>query len=185
VSWLVRDATPDDAAACAAIYAHYVTATPISFEERPPTLEEMTGRIAKAQARHAFLVLADEQAPDVVVGYAYAGPFASRPAYRWSTEASVYVEKDLRGRGAGRALYEVLVPRLVALGYRRLLAGITVPNDASVGLHRAFGFEPVGTHRRIGWKLGAWRDVLWLARDLADDEVDPPIEPGSSVPAPA
>lgn len=185
MSWLVRDATSDDAASCAAIYAHYVTGTAISFEEHPPTAEEMAGRIAKAQARHAFLVLADDKAPDVVVGYAYAGPFASRPAYRWSTEASVYVARDLCGRGAGRALYDALLPRLVALGYRRLLAGITVPNDASEGLHRAFGFEPVGTHRRIGWKLGAWRDVLWMARDLSDDEADPPSEPGPAVPAPA
>jgi phosphinothricin acetyltransferase len=142
----------------------------------------MAGRIAKAQVQHAFLVLVDDLAPDVVVGYAHAGPFAARPAYRWSTEASVYVAHDLRGRGAGRALYGALVPRLAALGYRRLLAGITVPNEASEGLHRAFGFEPVGTHHRIGWKLGAWWDVLRLARDLTEDEVDPPIEPGRSVP---
>lgn len=176
--WVVRDATVEDAAACAAVYAPYVTGTAISFEEVPPTAEQMAERIATAQSRYAYLVLARAQDPSTVVGYAYGGPFAARPAYRWSAEASVYVAADARGGGAGRALYEVLVARLRARGYRRLMAGITVPNEASIGLHRAFGFTQVAVYPKVGWKLDAWRDVAWLMLDLVPQDDDPPTEPG-------
>ncbi|MBU4337047.1 MAG: GNAT family N-acetyltransferase [Actinobacteria bacterium] len=178
MSWVVRDATPQDATAIAAIYAPYVTGTAISFEDEPPSAATMAARIAQAQARYAYLVLTPADDPTAVVGYAYAGPFAARPAYRWSAEASVYVSADARGRGAGRALYDVLIPRLVARGYRRLLAGITVPNDASLGLHRSYGFTQVALYPKVGWKLGAWRDVVWLMLDLVPADQDPPDEPG-------
>ncbi|MBU4213467.1 MAG: GNAT family N-acetyltransferase [Actinobacteria bacterium] len=176
--WAVRDASAQDAAAVAAIYAPYVTGTAISFEDSPPTAETMAERIAKAQAGYAYLVLTPADDPTTVLGYAYAGPFAARPAYRWSAEASVYVSADVRGRGAGRALYDVLIPRLAARGYRRLLAGITVPNEASIGLHRAYGFTQVAVYPKVGWKLGAWRDVAWVMLDLVSADQDPPAEPG-------
>jgi phosphinothricin acetyltransferase len=105
-----------------------------------------------------------------VLGYAYAGPYKARAAYRWSCEVSVYLDPVFHGRGGGRALYEALFARLAARGYRMLVAGLAVPNDASVALHRAVGFEPIGTYRRIGWKHGAWRDVLWMQRPLGGDE---------------
>jgi L-amino acid N-acyltransferase YncA len=167
----VRDATPTDAAACAAIYAPYVADTAITFEEDAPTAAEMAARIAAAQQAHAWLVLEDE---GLVGGYAYAGPYKSRAAYRWSCEVSVYLDPGFHGRGAGRALYETLFDRLAARGYRMLVAGMALPNEASVGLHRALGFETVGTYRRIGWKHGAWRDVLWMQRPLGDDADGPP-----------
>jgi phosphinothricin acetyltransferase len=130
----------------------------------------MAQRIASAQDGHAWLVC--EHAGEVV-GYAYGGPFMARAAYRWSTAVSVYLEPGRRRTGAGRALYEALFERLAARGLRTALAGITLPNDASVGLHLALGFEPVGTYRRVGWKFGAWHDVTWLQRPLGDADGPP------------
>jgi len=173
----VRDATAQDAAACAAIYAPYVTDTAITFEVEPPSPEEMAARIASAQRAHAWLVAEPDDAADRgVCGYAYAGPWKGRPAYRWSCEVAVYVRPGEHRRGAGKALYEVLLDRLAARGYRTVVGGLTLPNEASLGLHRALGFEDVGTFRRIGWKLGEWRDVHYLVRTLTAAG-DPPAEP--------
>jgi L-amino acid N-acyltransferase YncA len=162
----VRDAGPDDAARCAAIYEPYVRDTAISFETEPPTAEEMAGRIAEAQRRHAWLVLEDG---GTVTGYAYGGPFMARAAYSWSAAVSVYLEPGRRRTGAGRTLYAALFDRLAARGIRTVLAGIALPNDPSTGLHRALGFDEVGTYRRVGWKHGRWHDVAWFQRDLVDD----------------
>jgi len=170
---VVRDATAADAGACAAIYAPYVRDTAVTFEVEPPDTAEVARRIAAAAARHAWLVLEDDGR---VTGYAYGGPFKERAAYRWACETSIYLEPGRRRTGAGRALYGALLARLGARGYHRALAGMTLPNDASAGLHRALGFEPVGTYRRIGWKNGAWHDVAWVQKTLADDD-RPPVEP--------
>ncbi|MCT2583016.1 GNAT family N-acetyltransferase [Actinophytocola gossypii] len=170
---MVRDATASDAEACAAIYAPYVTDTAVTFETEPPTVARMAERIAAATATHAWVVLEDGRR---VVGYAYGGPFKDRAAYRWACEVSVYIERGRRRTGAGRALYGALLDRLAARGFRTAAAGMTLPNDASVGLHRAMGFEPVGTYRRIGWKHGAWHDVAWVQRTLVAAD-DPPEEP--------
>ncbi|GAB2632723.1 arsinothricin resistance N-acetyltransferase ArsN1 family B [Kribbella swartbergensis] len=169
----IRHASPLDAEACVAIYAPYVTGTAITFETEPPTVEEMAARIESALATHAWMVLEDEGR---VVGYAYAGPMKPRAAYRWSCEVSVYLERGRRRTGGGRALYEALFERLIERGYRTAVAGMTLPNDASVGLHKALGFEPIGTYRDIGWKLGAWHSVAWVQRPLAVLP-DPPEEP--------
>ena len=99
----------------------------------------------------------------------------ARAAYRWSCEVSVYLEPGLRRTGVGRTLYEALFARLVERGYRTAVAGMTLPNPASEGLHRALGFEPVGTFRRVGWKHGAWHDVAWVQRPLVAGS-DPPAE---------
>jgi phosphinothricin acetyltransferase len=169
----VRDATTADAAACAVLYAPYVTDTVVTFETEPPTAQQMAERIAAAQRRHAWLVLEDDGA---VVGYAYGGPYKERAAYRWSCEVSVYLEPGRRRTGGGRALYEALFARLAERGFRTAVAGMTLPNPASEGLHRALGFEKVGVYRRIGWKHGAWHDVAWVQRTLASTD-DPPVEP--------
>ena len=128
-------------------------------------------RIAAAQALHEWLVA---ERDEVVVGYAYGHEFNERAAYSWSCETSVYVAMDLRRAGIGRALYEALLDYLAERGYRRAFAGITLPNDASVGFHRSFGYDEVGRYRRVGWKEGAWHDVGWMQRDLQRNEVDPP-----------
>jgi L-amino acid N-acyltransferase YncA len=169
----IRDATEDDARACAAIYAPYVTDTAITFEYEPPSAAEMARRIAAAQRAHAWLVLEEEGR---VVGYAYAGPFKERAAYRWSCEVSVYLEPGRRRTGSGRLLYEALFQRLEERGLRTMVAVMTLPNDASEGLHRALGFEPVGTFRRVGWKHGQWLDVAYAQRSIGDD--GPPDELG-------
>jgi phosphinothricin acetyltransferase len=170
---LVRTATIDDAAACAAVYAPYVRDSAVSFELDPPDAAQMARRIAGALERHAWLVLEDDGR---VAGYAYAGSFAARAAYRFACETSVYLELGRRRTGGGRALYEELLPRLAARGYRRAIAGMTLPNDASAGLHRALGFEPVGTYRRVGFKDGAWHDVAWMQKTIAADDA-PVVEP--------
>ena len=167
----VRDANEHDAEACAAIYAPYVTDTTITFEYEPPSVAEMARRIAAAQRAHAWLVLEDDGR---VVGYAYAGPYKERAAYRWSSEVSVYLEMGRRRSGSGRLLYEALFERLAERGFRTLVAVMTLPNDASEGLHRAMGFEPIGTFRRVGWKHGQWRDVAWAQRSLGADD-GPPV----------
>lgn len=166
----VRDATADDAGACAAIYAPYVTESAISFEDEPPSADEMARRIASARRSHAWLVLEED---GEVVGYAYAAPVKQRAAYRWSCEVCVYLARGREGAGRGRALYEALFDRLTERGFRTAIAGMTQPNEASAGLHRALGFEPIGVQRRIGWKHGAWRDVAWVQRPLTDDEGPP------------
>ena len=169
----IRDATQRDGQACAAIYAPYVTGSAISFELEPPGAADMAGRIAAAGDRHAWLVLEDGGR---VVGFAYGQAFRERAAYRWSCETSIYLEVGRRRTGGGRALYGALLDRLAERGYRRAVAGMTLPNEASVGLHRALGFEPVGVYRRVGWKHGAWHDVAWMQRAIGTDE-DPPVEP--------
>lgn len=160
----VRDATPGDAAACAAVYAPYVTGTAVSFEADPPTPAQVAERITAALATHAWLVA---EAPDGrVVGYAYAGPYAARPAYRWSCETSVYLEPAWHGTGTGRALYTALLARVTARGYRQAVASYSEPNPASARLHAALGFEVVGTFRGVGFKHGAWHDVTRVQRAL-------------------
>lgn len=174
---LLRDATTDDAAACAAVYAPYVRDTAVSFEEEPPTAAQLAERITAALATHAWLVAelpADGPEPGRVVGYAYAGPYAARPAYRWTCETSVYLEPGRRRTGAGRALGTALLERLTALGYRQAVAGYTEPNPASAGLHAALGYEVVGTFRDVGFKHGTWHDVTRVQRALGPGAGTPP-----------
>ena len=163
----VRRATLDDAEACATIYAPYVRDTAISFESEPPTVEEMARRIAGAQEQHDWLVLVDGVE---VLGYAYAGTWRSRPAYRFTCELGIYLAQGARGRGGGRLLYEALLARLGELGFRTVVAGMTrsasQPNPASEALHMALGFEPAGVMRRVGWKFGTWHDVAFFQRVL-------------------
>ena len=167
----VRDADAvRDAAACAAIYAPYVTDSFISFEDRAPTAQEMQRRIESA---HVWLIAEDGDAP---IGYAYGAAHRERAAYRWAADAAIYIDAGSHRAGVGRALYTSLFERLRGVGVWTVCAGVTEPNPASVGLHRAMGFVPVGTYRRIGWKLGAWRDVSWWQLDLRPGEPGPPAE---------
>jgi L-amino acid N-acyltransferase YncA len=171
---LIREADAQrDAAACAAIYAPYVWNSVASFEAVPPSAPEIAARIGSA---HAWLVA--EQAGSTL-GYAYASRHNERAAYRWAADVAVYIGASHHRRGIGRALYGELFTRLHELGLWTLCAGITQPNEASNGLHRALGFLPVGTYRRIGWKAGAWHDVQWFQLDLRPDEPGPPRELGA------
>jgi L-amino acid N-acyltransferase YncA len=173
---LLRHADPArDAAPCAAIYAPFVTDAAASFEGAAPTAAEFAARMERMTRTHPWLVLEDG---DRVVGYAYASEHRARAAYRWAADVAVYVDPAHHGRGAGRRLYAALLDLLRRQGLRIACAGIAMPNDASVGLHRAAGFELVGTYRSIGWKAGAWHDVSWWQVLLAPGADGVPPEPG-------
>ena len=175
MSGRIRLATPDDAEAVASIYAYYVANTPISFEVTPPSVDEVRERIEHTLRRFPYLVSETE---DSVVGYAYAGRHHERAAYDWSCEVSVYVANGMHRRGIGRALYAALLALLRRLGYYNALAGITVPNDGSVGLHTAMGFRPAGLNRNVGYKDGRWWDVAYVEASLQQtypEKVEPPM----------
>lgn len=161
----IRMATAADAAGVRAIYAPIIESSVISFELVVPSEEEIASRIVDRQPLHPWLVAV--RGDDTVVGYAYAGRFSGRAAYDWSVEVSAYVAESVRGRGLGRALYTALFALLEAQGYRRAMAGITLPNAASVGLHEALGFTAVGVIPEAGWKFDGWHDVGWWQRPIA------------------
>jgi L-amino acid N-acyltransferase YncA len=170
----VRPAAAVDAGAISDIYAPIVRETTISFEAEPPGPGEILRRMTAGPDRLPWLVA---EMARKVAGYAYAAPFRSRQAYRWSVETSVYVAAAARGRGAGRALYHRLLAELHTLGYVSAFAGIALPNDASVRLHEAAGFTHVGTFPAAGFKHGQWVDVGWWGIELrrAPAAPDPPL----------
>jgi phosphinothricin acetyltransferase len=169
---LIRHADPArDGSACAAIYRPFVTDSYVSFEEEPPDGEEFARRIERISRSYPWLVAEDDGA---VIGYAYAAAHRQRAAYRWAADVAVYVDERVRRRGVGRTLYSALFALLARQGVQTVCAGVTLPNDASVGLHEALGFRPVGMYRRIGWKRGAWWDVGWWQLQLGGDDGPPP-----------
>ena len=160
---LVRPAEPTDAAAMLAIYRPIVEQTVISFELVAPSLDEFAARVRKYLDGWACLVA--EHDGDLV-GYAYGASHRERAAYGWSTETSAYVHPDARRMGVGTRLYQDLFAALAERGYCNAYAGITLPNEASVALHRSVGFRDIGRFPTIGWKFGAWHDVGWFHRNL-------------------
>ena len=170
MSTRIRIGTPADAAAVKRIYDPMVIETAISFEEKPPRLETIAERMREIQAVYPWLVC---ERHDEVIGYAYAGRYAARAAYRWSVEASIYIDTQARRLGIGRALYTALFDVLRLQGYYRCFAGVTLPNAASVGLHESLGFTPVGVYHASGHKLGQWHDVGWWELGLHPTEGSP------------
>jgi phosphinothricin acetyltransferase len=166
----IRSATEADAPALLAIYRPFVETTAVSFETVAPTVEEFAARIATAVAGWQWLIAERE---DRCIGYAYGGLHRERSAYRWSAEVSAYVHSSYHRQGVGRALYMKLFDELAQKGYCGAYAGITLPNDGSVALHRSVGFEPVGVFKSVGRKFGKWHDVAWYQRSLRDS---PPFE---------
>ena len=158
----IRLATARDAARCREIYAPAVLDLPTSFETELPDVAEMARRIEATLARTPWLVREDPELG--VVGYAYGGAHRERAAYGWTVETTVYLDPAVHGRGLGRALYGRLLGVLELQGFRLAVGGVVVPNDASVGLHRALGFRHVGTYHGIGWKFGRAHDVAWFER---------------------
>ena len=167
----LRTATEADAPQIQAIYAPVVEDSVISFEVEAPTVAEMARRITTTSATLPWLVAEGEQ--DGVLGYAYAAKHRDRAAYRWSVDVSVYIAERHRGQGIGRRLYEGLFADLADLGYVMAFAGITLPNPASVGLHEAVGFRPLGVFSSVGYKHGRWHDVGWWQRPLRDAPTEP------------
>jgi L-amino acid N-acyltransferase YncA len=159
----LRLATANDAEACRAIYAPYVRDTWISFEDLPPTADEVAARITGYGASHGWWVA---ESDGRVAGYAYGSPHRTRGAYKTSCDVAVYVDPAFARRGVGSALYAILLPQLKDKGFHAAFGGIALPNAASIALHEACGFSPVGIYREVGWKLGGWRDVGWWQRLL-------------------
>lgn len=148
-----------------AIYAPYVEASVISFEQEVPSIEEYAERVSKYLAGWGGVVAEVE---GQVVGYAYGSAHRERAAYKWSVETTVYVQAGQQRAGIGRRLYQVLLPTLANAGYCNAYAGVALPNQASVGLHLAAGFVPIGTFPRVGYKFGQWHDVAWFHLPLRE-----------------
>ncbi len=168
----IRLAAESDAAAIAAIYRPIVESTAISFETVAPERDEIADRLAATLPSHPWLVC---EMGGRVAGYAYATRHRVRDAYQWSVDTSVYVDDASRGAGVGRGLYQSLFGILAAQGFFNAFAGIALPNPASIGLHEAMGFAPLGVYRRVGFKFGEWRDVGWWQLTLEAQEEPPAV----------
>ena len=176
---IVRAAGLADAPAVGAIYGHHVLNGLGTFEEIPPSDADMADRIAAVLARDLpYLVAEDDDGR--VVGFAYAGPFRPRAAYRYTAEDSVYVHPDCTGKGVGKQLLSAVIAACEAKGVRQLVAVIgDSGNDGSRGLHRALGFTESGVGHGLGYKHGRWVDIVWMQRALGGGETSPPAGPGA------
>ena len=161
----IRPASPADAADICAIYNHYVTSTTITFEEDAVAVPDMAQRIADVEAAGLPWLVAE--ADGKVVGYAYATKWRVRPAYRYSVESTVYIERTRVGQGVGRALYAALLEALRQRGLHLVIGGIALPNEGSIGLHEALGFRKVAHFAEVGMKFGRWIDVGYWQLNLA------------------
>ena len=170
---IVRASTEADVARCAEIYAHHVLHGTASFEVDPPDLGEMKRRRAAVLDVGLPHLVAEREGR--VVGYAYAGNWRPRPAYKFSVEDSIYIDKDAVGRGVGKALLPVLIEQCTALGKRQMVAVIgDSAQTPSIRLHASFGFEMVGTLKNIGFKFGRWLDTVLMQRELGMGAPPPP-----------
>lgn len=170
----IRPATPSDVPAIAAIYADAVLNGTASFELEPPAEAEMARRMAALLDGGFPYLIAETDGR--VLGYAYAGAYRPRPAYRFTVEDSVYIAADARGRGIGRALLSALITASESRGYRQMIAVIGDEASAgSIALHRALGFEHAGVFKAVGFKHGAWRATVLMQRTLGPgDSALPP-----------
>lgn len=162
----------NDAAQIQGIYAPFVRDTAVSFEVEPPSVEEMQQRIKNTLQRFPWLVCEHQ---GEVVGYVYATSHSDRVAYLWSVNVSVYIHQRCRRSGVGKALYSSLFEILRLQGFYNAYAGATLPNSASVGLHEAFGFQPVGVYEAVGYKFGAWHSVGWWQLALQERSATPTL----------
>jgi phosphinothricin acetyltransferase len=159
----IRPAREMDAPAILAIYRPFVEATAVSFETVVPTLAEVSRRIDKALSDWAWLIAEHD---GQCMGYAYGSSHRDRAAYRWSVEVSAYIHPNYLRRGIGTALYAELLPQLAGKGYCHAYAGITLPNEGSVALHRRAGFADVGVFKAVGRKFESWHDAAWFQKTL-------------------
>ena len=162
----IRRAVVDDAEAIRAIYNAEVTGSTVTFDLVPRTSQEQVDWLVKRSGAYAVLVAVDDDG--ALLGFASLSPFRERPAYSTTVEDSVYVDRERRAGGVGRALLEALVETAVAHGFHAMIARIVGGHDASIALHERVGFEIVGTEREVGRKMGRWLDVVVMERLLGD-----------------
>lgn len=172
----IRAARPEDAASIAAIYAPYVLTGTVSFETEAPDTRGFRSRMAASDGLYPWLVVTNGDPEGGVLGYAYAGKFRDRPAYKYVVETSIYMAGSVQRQGAGRLLYEALIDTVRAQGFTQAIGVIALPNDASISLHESVGFRRAGVYREIGYKQGRWIDVGFWQCALNDSTV-PPAEP--------
>ena len=168
----LRPAAQDDLDAIRAIYAHHVLTGLASFEETPPDIDELHRRWSVIRDLGLPYIVAIDNTSNVVLGYAYAGPYRTRPAYRHSVENSVYVAPDAHRRGIGGSLLRRVIDECEALGWvRQMIAVIgNSANDASITLHQRHGFQPVGVFQSVGFKHGGWVDTVLMQRVIGDGD---------------
>ena len=170
---LIRDSRPDDLVHIQAIYAHHVLHGLATFEETPPDVTELGRRRDEVLARGMPYLVAELDGEPA--GYAYAGPFRPRSAYRFTVEDSIYLAPDRVGQGIGRGLLTALIDRCTASGCRQMVAVIgDSGNAASIGLHRSHGFVMSGVLKATGFKFGRWVDTVLMQRALGDGETNLP-----------
>lgn len=170
---IIRPSTDGDIPAITAIYRHHVLHGTGTFEIDPPSETDMTARRADVLGRGLPWLVAVNN--DEVVGFAYANWFKPRPAYRFSAEDSIYVAEKAIGMGLGRQLLAALMAQAEAVGVRKLMAVIgDSANAGSIGVHRALGFTDVGVMRSVGWKFGAWRDIVLMEKTLGAGDTTSP-----------
>ena len=175
----IRIAQPSDASVLAAIYRPYVETTDITFEYDAPSDAEFAARIAETLKKYPYLIAEENGA---AVGYAYAGTFKGRPAYNWAVEVTVYVKMGCSGRGIGTLLYAELERWLRRQNIINLNACITHPNEKSEAFHRKLGYRTVAHFTRCGYKLGAWKDMVWMEKFLSEHPAVPePVIPFSAL----
>lgn len=177
---IVRDALESDAEALAAIYGHHVLHGFGTFEETPPSPAEMAARRAAIVERGLPYLVAEAEGR--ILGFAYAGPFRPRAAYRYTVEDSVYIAPDAVGKGVGKAVLGAVLTSCEAIGMRQVVAVIgDSGNAASIGLHRALGFQHAGVGKGFGFKHGRWVDIVWMQKPLNGGESTEPTTPGLSL----
>jgi len=171
----IRPSRDDDVGAITAIYGHHVLHGVASFEEAPPSVEEMARRRAAIVDRGFPYLVAERHGR--VAGYCYAGPYRPRIGYRFTVEDSIYIDPDAVGRGLGRALLGDVIERVTALGCRQMIAVIGGSETiASIRLHAALGFAPIGTFPAVGFKFGRWIDSVYMQRSLGSGSTTLPEE---------
>ena len=175
---IIRAASLEDAPRLSEIYSYYILKTAVSFEYDPPIAEEFAGRMASTMDKFPYLVA---EADGTVIGYAYAQQLGLRSAYRYSVELSIYLDRDARGAGVGRALYERMEEALRVQGMHNLYADIARPvsaddpylTHASLRFHEAMGFVPNGVFSRCGYKFSRWYDTVWMEKIIGTHDTEP------------
>lgn len=167
---IIRFVSPRDARAVCGIYSHYVTQTSVTLEYEAPDEVEMERRIAHISPAYPWIVC---ESGGRILGYSYASSYHERAGYQWNATLSVYTAPGCGGRGMGRALYECVLRLLFEQGYYHAHAVITMPNERSIGLHEALGFERRALYTASAYKLGRWLDVAHYCRTLREPSSAP------------